>query len=122
MGKGLLKGFRVPGSKHRRFYRRDVEAFAASHGIATEAHTINITVMHEPGSVAIDGLRLRAEESVNLGYLSECPVITVRPASNPPYYVIVLTVKSCDKAFWIGFWRGKDWCFNNKELTVGNYT
>jgi two-component system, OmpR family, response regulator VicR len=33
MAKGLLKGFRIPGSLHRRVERRVVEEFARSNGL-----------------------------------------------------------------------------------------
>ncbi len=66
--KGLLKGFRVPGSKHRRVLRTDWVAFANQYGIPlTQREPVHVKVDQPSaggaGVRAVDDVRGAVEET-----------------------------------------------------------
>lgn len=61
---------------------------------------------------------LRAERAVELGMISGVPVVEF-DTTNPQWPVITITCKTEDRSFWFGFYLGRDWCVNNRQLTVG---
>ena len=51
--------------------------------------------------------------------ISELPKITVAKSEKTPFWHLKLEVKDEDRPFWFGFYLGKDFCINNRPITVG---
>ncbi len=81
--------------------------------------TLRISVFFQPGTAHLSGITIRAEQALELGMISAMPEITVEEGKIKPFWVIVLKVKTEDRPFWFGFYLGKDWCNNERPLTVG---
>lgn len=80
---------------------------------------LRLSVFFQPGTSHIDGINLRAEQALELGMISALPTIEVEQSKVAPFWVIIINCKTEDRSFWFGFYLGKDWCINNRPLTVG---
>lgn len=86
---------------------------------------VNLLLMYEPGNSHIQSILNRAEKPLQTGAISALPEITVRPATTirpattSSFYIVILTVLVQDKAFWLGFAEGMNFCINNRGITVG---
>lgn len=82
--------------------------------------TVLMTLFYKPGTSHIQSLENRAIAGMNLGVVSAMPQIEVRESESVPgFWQFVITVKEEDWPFWIGFWMGKDFTINNREIAAG---
>jgi hypothetical protein len=81
---------------------------------------VHLLLMYEPGNSHIQSILSRAELPLQTGLISALPEITVIPATKSNiFYKVILTVLVQDKAFWLGFAEGMNFCINNRGITVG---
>jgi len=83
------------------------------------SNTLLISLFYEPGTSHIAGIENRAIQAMELGMISELPKITVAKSEKTPFWHLKLEVKDEDRPFWFGFYLGKDFCINNRPITVG---
>ena len=81
-----------------------------------------LSVFYQPGTSHISGIEQRAEQALELGMISALPTIEVKESKVKPFWSIIVTCKTEDRPFWFGYYLGKDWCVNNRPLTVGEPT
>jgi len=80
---------------------------------------ISIVLMFEPGKSTFDSILIRASDALTHGAIKALPTISKRSASFPPYWVVDLEVTEADWPFWFGFYLGKDFSINNREIVLG---
>lgn len=87
---------------------------------ANELTIIKLSVFFEPGRVYLDGIMARAEAALEINAISSLPeIVEVTESKIKPFWTISIKTKPEDWSFWFGFYLGRDWCVNNRLLTVG---
>ncbi len=82
--------------------------------------SIRLTLFSKPGRNALSGIDSRARFNLEMGVISALPVITIEESRLGGFWHIVLEVTDQDRAFWLGFTSGMDYCRNNRTITVGD--
>lgn len=80
---------------------------------------IRIIVFYEPDKADLASIQMRAEHAFELKVISALPEINIVKGQIDPFWVIALNITEQDYPFWLGFYLGKDFCVNNRYLTVG---
>ena len=81
--------------------------------------TISLVLLYEPMKSHIGSVMSRANDALQLGAIKALPVIGKRPSIEPNFWVLTIETTEADWPFWFGFYLGKDFTVQNRQIVLG---
>lgn len=78
---------------------------------------IVLATLYEIGESHKQSILMRAEDAKFLNLISELPKLSTKKGSLGRFLVIIEFPES-DYAFWMGFYLGKDFVMNNRDIFI----
>jgi hypothetical protein len=78
-----------------------------------------ISVFYRPGSSHLKSIEIKGREALELGMISAMPNISAEQSEKTDSWLIVIVCNPEDRPFWFGFYLGRNWCLDNRQIAVG---
>jgi len=79
---------------------------------------LRVMSFKRPTDYDVQCLYDKADRAVELGMISERPIIDVAKPTNSPFWVFLIECLTQDRPFWFGFYEGRVFVQDHKDTMI----